>query len=70
MTIKTIKETILKLKPIDRIHLVENIMNSLREPDPTIEKAWVQESERRIAEYKSGKVKAISWEEFKRRTKQ
>ena len=68
MTIKSIEKNALKLKPLDRIHLVENLLNSLKEPDPRIEKAWAIESEKRIAAYKNGKIKTISLEEFKKRT--
>ena len=48
------------LQAIDKIHLVELILNSLDSPDPEIERVWVEESEKRYEAYKQGKSKAIS----------
>ena len=67
MTVKTIEQNILKLPPIKRIHVVETILKSLDKPDPEIERAWIAESERRYTALKTGKVKAISLDSFKKR---
>ena len=67
MTIKTLQKEMLRLDPIDRIHMVEHILNSLDKPDPEIERAWAKESDRRLNEYKKGKVRAVSLEEVKKK---
>ncbi len=67
MTVKEIKESILKLKPIERMHMMDEIINSIKKPDPEIEHAWALESERRLKSYKEGKAKAIRWETVKKR---
>ena len=66
MTFKAIEKGALKLKPLDRIHLIEHIIDSLRKPDPKIEKAWIKESEKRYTAYKNGRIKGISLQEFKK----
>ena len=60
MISKELQEKALQLDPLDRIRLVEMILESLDKPDPEIEKAWVAESEVRYATYKAGKIKAVS----------
>ena len=67
MTVKSIEQNIFKLSPVQRIQMVEKILESLDKPDPEIERAWIAESEKRFAAYKSGKVKASSFESFKKR---
>jgi len=62
MTVKNIEKTILQLSPIERIRIVENILASLDQPDPKIERAWGLESDKRLAAYKNGKIKGISLE--------
>jgi putative addiction module component (TIGR02574 family) len=67
MTVKNIEKTILQLSPAERIHIVENILDSLHKPDPEIEQAWITESEKRYSAFKKGKVKAIPLESIKKR---
>jgi len=53
-----------QLPPVERAELVERIIESFDgEPDESIRKAWVEESERRLADYKSGKAAVISEDE-------
>ena len=66
MTIKSIEKNILRLSPAERIHIVENILDSLHKPDPEIERAWIAESEKRFSAYKKGKIKAIPFETIKK----
>ncbi len=56
-----------RLRPIERIRLVEAILYSLDKPDPDIEKSWVAESESRYAAYKRGELEALDWDEIKKR---
>ncbi len=66
MTVKNIEKSILQLSPIQRLRIVDNIIASLDKPDPDIERAWGLESDRRLAAYKNGKVKGISFETVKK----
>lgn len=52
MIAKGLQVKTLSLNPIDKIRLVEMLLESLDKPDPEIEAAWVAESERRCAAYK------------------
>ncbi len=52
-----------QLPPADRIEIVERLLNSLDKPDPEIEQAWADESERRLDEYLAGGVAARDAEE-------
>jgi putative addiction module component (TIGR02574 family) len=51
----------MSLEPVDKIRLVEMLLESIDQPDPSIEQAWVKEAETRYAAYKKGKVKAIPY---------
>ena len=42
------------LPPADRIELAERLLGSLDKPDPEIDRAWAEESERRLDAYLSG----------------
>jgi len=67
MTVKNIEKSILQLSPIQRLRIVDNILASLNKPDPAIEHAWGIESDKRLAAYKTGKIKGISLETLKKR---
>jgi len=69
MISKELQKKALQLNPLDRIHLVEVILESLDKPDPEIEKAWVAESEARYATYRAGKIKAVSVNSVQKRLK-
>ena len=56
-----------QLQPVDRIKLVETILQSLDKIDPEIEKNWVKESEARYKAYKDGEIKSTDWEEVRKR---
>lgn len=63
MTTKEMLEKALQLDPAQRFKLVEDILHSLDQPDPTVDAAWIEEAERRLADYRAGNVKAIAAEE-------
>ncbi|NOR44350.1 MAG: addiction module protein [Candidatus Delongbacteria bacterium] len=69
MITKELKKETLHLNPIDKIQLVELILESLSESDPEIETAWVAESEARYSSYKAGKTEAVSLDSVKKRLK-
>ncbi len=69
MITRELQKKALQLNPLDRIHLVEMILESLDKPDPEVEKAWVAESEARYATYKAGKTKEVSLNSVQKRLK-
>lgn len=51
--------------PIEqRIEIADQILQSLHQIDPEIEKAWAKEARRRLDEFEEGKVKTIPGEQF------
>jgi len=67
MTIKNLEKTIQRLKPVEQIRIVENVLEKLHGSNPDVESAWVVESDGRLAAYKRGKIKAASYEDIKKR---
>ncbi len=53
----------LKLKPQEKLLMVELLMQSLDKPDEQIAEIWLQEAERRLHAYQSGHCKGIPVEE-------
>ncbi|NQV17819.1 MAG: addiction module protein [Armatimonadetes bacterium] len=60
---KTFLEEALKLRPVERAHLVEGLMSSLEKPDPDIESIWEQEALKRYEQYKQKRIKAKDLDE-------
>jgi putative addiction module component (TIGR02574 family) len=56
-----------KLSDLEKIHLIELLMEDLDQPNPEIEELWVKESEERYQAYKEGKIKGIPFEKIKER---
>ena len=65
MTVKSIEKSILNLKPVEQIRIVENVLASLHGTNLEVEQAWVAVAEKRFADYKKGKVKAIPLDKVK-----
>ena len=59
-----IVESALKLKPDERLDVVDKILSSLNHPDPEIDRIWIDEAEKRLAAYRAGKVKGVPAEEI------
>jgi putative addiction module component (TIGR02574 family) len=50
--------------PVDiKTEIIEKLLNDLMATDKNIDKIWAKESERRLSEIRSGKVKTIPSEE-------
>jgi len=60
---KTLSVQARKLSPAERIELVDDILASLDELDPAIDRLWAKEAEERLAAYRRGEIKALSLEE-------
>jgi hypothetical protein len=56
MTHTEILESARKLRPVDRLHLIDALLESLDEPDPAIEAAWLAEAQDRLAAYERGEL--------------
>ncbi|MFH0924835.1 MAG: addiction module protein [bacterium] len=67
MSTQELEENALKLRPIDKIHLIEIMLESLDRTDNEIEKEWIAESEERYDAYKKGEIKEIPLEKIKER---
>ena len=52
-----------KLSPDERLELVDDILASLDEPDPAIDRLWAKEAEERLAAYRRGEIKAVPLQE-------
>jgi hypothetical protein len=61
-TNEIIQEAI-NLKPQEKYLIIESLILSLNEPDKEIEKIWIEESQKRLDEYKKGNLKTLSFEE-------
>ena len=62
MITKELETKTLELKAVDKIHLVEMILESLDKVNPEIENAWVKETEARVYQYELGNLKTIPFE--------
>ena len=55
-----------ELPPEDRAELAGLLLESLEEArDSGVEEAWATEIERRMADYRAGRVKTVSWQELR-----
>ena len=63
MNTKTLIATALQLPPDERFALIDELLHSLDQPDPDIDRIWIEEAERRLAAYRSGRVKGMPAEE-------
>lgn len=51
----------LRLKPVERAQLIDELFNSFDTThDPSVDAAWAEEAEDRIAAFEAGKLKADS----------
>ena len=56
MSTTEIFESACKLRPVERLQLIDALMDSLDEPDPAIEAAWASEAQDRLAAYDRGEL--------------
>ena len=59
---KEILERALKLSPEQRLAVVEDLLRSLDDPDPELDKIWAEEALRRLDAYRAGKIKGYPFE--------
>ena len=64
--VKELYEQASHLPPEDRAELAGMLLESIEEPpDEGVEEAWAAEIERRMADYRAGRVKTIPWSEVR-----
>ncbi len=56
---KTLSEQAMQLPPVERMALVEHILDSLDEPDPSVDALWAREADDRLAAYRRGEIRAV-----------
>ena len=49
-----------KLPPAERMQVVERILDSLDQPDATLDALWATEANDRLAAYRRGEIKAVA----------
>lgn len=69
MISKELQHQVLRLKALEKINLVEFILESLDKPDMAVQEKWIEESEKRFDAYKAGKKKALSNQEVLKKIK-
>lgn len=69
MDTKSIFEDALRLRPAERLKLIEILSRSLNNPDEKNEKIWEVESEKRYRALEEGRVKSITLKEIIERYK-
>lgn len=60
---KNILNQALKMSPADKFIIIEGLLNSLDEPDKTVDEIWAIEAEKRLQAYKDRKIKTVTYEE-------
>ena len=60
---ETVSAQAVKLPPAERMQVVERILDSLDEPDATLDAAWAAEAEDRLSAYRRGEVKTVALSE-------
>lgn len=64
MSTKELLDEAMKLKPEERLTLVEGLIKSLDEPDKKLDEIWTEEAEKRLKAYREGKLEGIPMEEI------
>lgn len=64
--VKDLYDKAAELPPHDRAELAGLLLDSLEEgQDEGVEQAWATEIERRMADYRAGRIKTVSWQEVR-----
>ena len=57
-----IKE-VLQLKPQEKFVVIESLLESLDQPDKSLDEIWATEAEKRLKAYRAGKISAVPLDE-------
>jgi len=64
MSTKALLDEAMKLKPEERLSLVEVPIKSLDEPDKKLDELWAEEAEKRLAAYREGRLEGVPMKEI------
>ena len=59
MGTKELLDAAMKLKPAERLALLEGLIKTLDHPDETLDAIWAEEAEKRLQAYEAGTLKTI-----------
>ena len=59
-TTETLSAQAMQLPPEERMALVERILDSLDEPDASLDALWAKEADDRLAAYRRGEIRAVA----------
>jgi putative addiction module component (TIGR02574 family) len=62
-TAETLSAQAVQLPPDERMEVVERILDSLDEPDASLDALWAKEADDRLAAYRRGEVRAVALSE-------
>ncbi|MBS0497548.1 MAG: addiction module protein [Proteobacteria bacterium] len=62
MNTKALLDEAMKLKPEERLTLVEGLIQSLDEPGKRLDEIWAEEAEKRLKAYREGKLQVVPME--------
>jgi len=62
-TTERLSEEIQSLTDVEKLRLVDTILADLDKPDPELDRIWAEESRKRWAAYKSGRIPSVSYHE-------
>ena len=62
-TAEALSAQVVKLTPSERMEVVERILDSLDQPDSTLESLWSKEADDRLAAYRRGEIKTLALSE-------
>lgn len=51
------------LTDVEKLHLVDEILDNLDKPDPEIDRIWAEEARQRWEAYKKGKIQTLSYQD-------
>ena len=51
------------LSDTEKLHLVDTILAELDKPDPAVDRIWADESRKRWAAYKAGRIPTVSYQD-------
>jgi len=57
---KALSAQAMQLPPDERLALVDQLLDTLDEPDATLDALWAKEAESRLAAYRRGEVQALA----------
>ena len=59
-TAETLSAQAVQLPPEERMALVQRILDSLDEPDASLDALWAKEADDRLAAYRRGEIRAVA----------